>query len=127
MAALDVRGYWQAVLDQDRAAMARYFHSGAVIRWPNTNEQFTLEEFLRANCAYPGRWTGEVERVETAGELVIAVVRVRSLDRDQSLHAVSLIRVEGERIASIDEYWGDDGPVPAWRREMGLGRPILGL
>lgn len=28
-------------------------------------------------------------------------------------------------ICGIDEYWGDDGLPPQWRRELGLGSPIL--
>ena len=26
--------------------------------------------------------------------------------------------------AALEEYWGDDGPPPRWRQEMGIGRPI---
>ena len=32
--------------------------------------------------------------------------------------------VEDGRIAALEEYWGDDGPPPAWRQELHLGRPI---
>ena len=28
------------------------------------------------------------------------------------------------KIVRLDEYWGDDGPAPEWRRALGIGRPI---
>lgn len=121
---MDLQSYWRAVLDQDADAMRSFFHSGAVIRWPNTNEQFCTEEFLRANCEYPGSWDGEVERVETSNDLFITVTCVYSKENDLSFHVTSFIRVEGEKIISIDEYWSDDGPAPQWRRDMRLGCPI---
>ena len=53
--------------------MAAFFAPGAQVLWPNTNERFTAEEFIRANCEYPGAWEGEVERVEAMGPLLITV------------------------------------------------------
>lgn len=35
--------------------------------WHCTNECFNVEEFIRANCEYPGEWEGEVERIEKIG------------------------------------------------------------
>ena len=51
---------WRAVSAQDRAALAGFFTEDAVILWPNTGEAFTLPEYLRANCDYPGQWAGQV-------------------------------------------------------------------
>jgi len=28
------------------------------------------------------------------------------------------------KIKTLDEYWGDDGPIPQWRKDMNIGRPI---
>ncbi|NLJ40498.1 MAG: nuclear transport factor 2 family protein, partial [Clostridiales bacterium] len=25
---------------------------------------------------------------------------------------------------TLDEYWGDDGPIPQWRKDMHIGKPI---
>lgn len=33
------------------------------MNWYNTNEHFTVEKFIRANCEYPGQWDGEAERL----------------------------------------------------------------
>lgn len=32
--------------------------------------------------------------------------------------------VEEGLISSLDEYWGDDGPAPQWRREKKIGSVI---
>ena len=57
-----------------------FFKEDACIRWHNTREQFTVNEFIRANCEYPGEWTGEVERLEKAGDLNIMAVHVHTKD-----------------------------------------------
>ncbi len=121
---MDIRGFWRAVLDQEGDAMRGYFAPEAVVNWHCTNESFTIEEFIRANCDYPGRWDGEIERIERAGDLVITVTRVFPKEGAGSFHAVSFIRVEDGRIRAVDEYWADDGEAPQWRREMGIGGPI---
>ncbi len=121
---MDIQAYWDAVLSQQPQAMRAFFHPEARIDWPNTNERFTLEEFIRANCEYPGAWDGEVLRTVRHGDLVITVVRVFSRDRKLSFHVTSFLELREGKIASLEEYWGDDGPLPGWRQEMRIGSPI---
>lgn len=123
---IDIHAYWRAVLDQNAAALADFFADDASVRWHCTNEHFTAAEFIRANCAYPGDWDGEIERLHTAGDLIVTAVHVYPKDRSISFHVTSFIETHGGYITAIDEYWGDDGLPPAWRREMHLGRPIRG-
>ena len=40
---MDVRKFWEAVLQQDAGAMRPYFREDARVNWHNTNEQFTVE------------------------------------------------------------------------------------
>ena len=72
---MDIRAFWSAVLSQDRKALPEYFCRGAVIRWHCSNERFTVEEYVRANCDYPGQWAGEIERIERTDGTVITAVR----------------------------------------------------
>lgn len=123
---MNIENFWQDVLRQDPNAIRGYFDKYAVINWHNTNEQFNAEEFIRANCEYPGKWGGKVERIETIADLIITVTHVWAKDKQLSFHATSFIRIEQEKIVSIDEYWGDDGSAPEWRRSIGIGRPIHG-
>jgi len=64
---MNIRLFWKAVLEQDRAAIKGFFQSTAYVNWHCTNECFTVDEFIQANCEYPGDWDGKVERVECAG------------------------------------------------------------
>ena len=73
---MEIRDFWKATLRQDAASMRRFFAPGARVRWHNTNEAFSAEEFIEVNCEYPGAWDGDVERVERVGELIVTAVRV---------------------------------------------------
>ena len=121
---MDIKAFWRAVLAQDEPEIRAYFAPDAYVNWHCTNEHFTVDEFITANCEYPGAWEGEVERVEALGPLLITVVRVFDAGRTVSFHVTSFFRVEDGRIAALEEYWGDDGPPPAWRQALGIGRPI---
>lgn len=107
--------------------MRGFLHPEAVIRWHNSGEQFTAEEFIRANCEYPGAWQGRVERIVEADGVLITVVRVASPDGSQPHRAVSILEARDGLIITLDEYWGDVGEPPRWRRELGIGREISGL
>lgn len=121
---MDINAFWQDVLRQNQAQLAGYFRDDAIIRWHCSNEQFTVSEYIRANCEYPGQWEGEIERIEESGDTIITAVKVYPLDRSRSFHVVSFCKLENGRIAEMDEYWSDDGAPPEWRRKMKIGSPI---
>ena len=83
-----------------------------------------MPEYVRVNCDYPGAWDGEVERLEGQGDRLTTVVRVYPRDRSASYHAISFFQLKDGLVAALDEYWADDGDAPAWRKSMGVGRPI---
>lgn len=124
---MNVKAFLRDVLAQNRSALPAYFCEGAVIRWHCTNEQFTVEEYVRANCEYPGDWDGELERVEALGADIVLTARVFPPDRSESFHVVSFIKLRDNKICELDEYWADDGNAPEWRRAMKIGRPIRSL
>ena len=121
---MDINAYWNAALSQQPEEMKGFFCADAFINWHNTNEHFTVDEFIEANCEYPGKWDGEIERVEKISDLIITVVHVYSSDRKISCHAVSFFKIRDDKIASIDEYWGDDGTAPQWRLDKQIGTAI---
>lgn len=121
---MDIRQFWKAVLEQDRAAIKGFFHDTAYVNWHCTNECFTVDEFIQANCEYPRDWDGEVERIECLGNLIITATHVFPKDRSSSFHVISFFRIEGEKIVSVDEYWSDDSETPLWRKKMCIGKPI---
>lgn len=124
MMKIKLQAFWKDIISQNRAALPAYFCEHAVIRWPCTNEQFTVAEYIQANCAYPGAWKGEIERLEEFATGLVLVGRVQSLDESVSCHVTSFITLEGGKVVSMDEYWADDGEVPLWRQKLRLGKPI---
>jgi hypothetical protein len=122
---IDVNAFWKDVLVQDREKLSAYFCEDARIRWHCTNEEFTLNEYIRANCEYPGDWDGTVERVVYAGQLIITVVKVYLKDASASFHVTSFAEVKDGKILALDEYWADDGEAPQWRQAMKIGNAIL--
>ena len=122
----DTNAYFTAVLSQDGEAIRAFFHPGAQIRWHATRELFTVDEFIRVNVEYPGVWRGEVEHEicigENGGFLVVVAGHIFEEGSGASFHCVSYLRIHGGRIASLDEYWADDGEPPEWRRSMSVGR-----
>ncbi len=116
--------FWQDVANQNANNLQNYFLSNATIKWHNTNEQFSVEEYIRANCEYPGDWCGEVERIELVGNLGITATRVWLSDNSASFHATSFFEFIDDKIISLNEYWGDDGVAPQWRLDKEIGKPI---
>lgn len=121
---IKIQEFWKAVLAQDEEEIRSYFQKNASVNWHCTNEHFTLDEYILANCRYPGQWDGVVERVETAGDRIITVARIYPKDRSMSFHVTSFIQTENDKIVSLDEYYADDTPPPQWRQEMHIGTPI---
>lgn len=112
------------MLAQDEKEIRRYFHKNAYVNWHCSNEHFNVDEFIVANCEYPGDWDGEVERIEILNDLMITVVHVYPKDRSASFHATSFIKIRDDKIVSMDEYWADDGKVPQWRLDKHIGKAI---
>lgn len=121
---MNIEKYWESTLKQRAEEMRKFFHPKAKVRFHNTNEEFTVDEFIEINCEYPGSWNGMIERIEKIGKIQIIVVQV--FDREQNLffHVTSFIEIEEDKIVSIDEYWGEDGCPPQWRLDKKIGKKI---
>lgn len=121
---MDIHKFWRAVLAQDENEIRKFFHNDAYVNWHCTNEHFNVDEFIVANCEYPGDWDGRVERVEMLNDLIITVTNVYPKDRSVSFHVTSFIKTEEDKIVSMDEYWAGDGDAPQWRLDKHIGKAI---
>ena len=119
---MDFARYWQSVAAQEKEPLRAYFTPDAAVCWPCTGERFRLEDFLRANCEYPGTWRAALERVIETEDGAVTVARVFSPETGVSCHVTSFFSLRDGKIASLTEYYADDGPAPEWRREM-FGEP----
>ena len=67
---MDIQKFWDAVLRQDAEAIRKYFHPDAWVNWHNTNEHFTVEEFIRATASTPAngmaKWSGSLPPIRTS-------------------------------------------------------------
>ena len=113
-----IRALWADMDTGNWSTLPSYFTSGAVIIWPNTGERFTPEEFRSVNAAYPGRWNITVERLEAGASSVVSVAEIRAKDGFKSFYVVSFFDFDGDSIATLTEYWSEDGAPPAWRNSM---------
>ena len=85
---------FSAVADRLR----EFFCDDAYVNWHCTNEHFNVNEYIRANCEYPGEWTGELERTEKAGDMIVTAAHVYPKDRSWSLHVTSFFKLEDSKI-----------------------------
>ena len=120
---MNVYDFWKLILAQDEG-VRKYFHGDAYVNWHCTNEHFTVDEFITANCEYPGDWDGEVKRVEELNDTLITVTHVYPRDRTASFLVTSFFKVIEDKIVSLDEYWADDAPGPQWRLDKKIGKKI---
>ena len=74
---MNIEQFWKAVLAQDEREIRKYFHAEAYVNWHCTNEHFTVDEYIVANCEYPGEWDGLVERVEIVNDLICNDFKIR--------------------------------------------------
>ena len=121
---MNINEFWKAVIAQDEQEIRKYFREDAYINWHCTNEHFNLDEYIIANCEYPGEWDGVVERIEEMDDLLVTVAKVYLKDKSISFHVTSFAKIVDERIASLDEYWADDSDAPQWRLEKHIGTAI---
>ena len=86
---MNIQQFWSDVLAQRADEIREYFHADAFVNWHCSNEHFTVEEFIRANCDYPGDWDGDVEKIVMTDDMIITATRVYPKDRSASFHVTS--------------------------------------
>ena len=91
---MKIEDFWKDVLEQNEERLSSYFHKDAIIRRHCSNELFTVPEYIRVNCEYPGDWAGEIERLEENGNIIITAVKVYPADKSRSFHVISFLKLE---------------------------------
>lgn len=119
-----IEKFWNDVINQNQEKLISYFAEDALIQWPCTNEQFSVQEYIKVNCDYPGNWSGNIELIERMGNQIILAGKVTAKDEKISFHVVSFIKYKDDLITKMVEYWADDSDIPDWRKEMKIGKKI---
>ena len=133
----DANAFIAAVANQDAKVLEEFFAADAIIRWHDSNEQFTVAEYIRANCEYPGcigeqhqqgaagpgQWSDEIQRIEKIDGGIVLVTKIFS--SDFATLVTAFISIENGKITHLDEYYADyNDEIPQWRKEMNIGKPI---
>lgn len=121
---MDVEDFLKSVVTQNETEMRKFFHKTATIKWYNTNEKFTLDEYIKVNCEYPDEWEGKIEKSEKIKDLIILVALINSKTKNISFYVTSFLKILDNKIIELDEYWGDNGIPPKWRIDMNIGSKI---
>ena len=121
---MKIKDFFEDIVSQNRERLISYFCEDARIYWHCTNEEFTLAEYIQANCDYPGQYKGEIERLEELPAGYVLVGKVQAVNEAVSCHVTSFITLQDDKVLRMDEYWADDGPAPQWRQKLGIGKPI---
>ena len=122
----DPKKFLQDIVSKKADEIIRgYFASDAIICWHDSNEQLTLEEFIKANREYPSVWTCFIERIE---KLQKGFAMVAQLDHPEDgffMKYVSFIELNDTGLVQrLDEWFVAIEEIPQWRKDMNIGRPI---
>jgi len=122
----DIHSFVDTVMKQDAVKLQKFFEPEAVIVWANTNEKFSVDEYIRANCEYPGDWQGTLEDYDFVDRGTKTLIFIVSVHTDEKIIArtVSFINFASpdcELISRLTEYWGDIGEPPQWRKDKNIG------
>ena len=121
---MNIEAFLKSVVSQNEKEMRKFFHKTATIKWHNTNEKFTLDEYIKVNCEYPDELESKIEKYEKIGNLVILVALISSKTKNISFYVTSFLKILDDKIIELDEYWGDNGVPPKWRIDMNIGSKI---
>lgn len=120
-----ITSFWNAVASQNAEKLAAFFNEEALIRWYNTNEEFSVQDFITATCKYPDQWACTIKSMIECENQIITVTNVLNLTKNISLYATSFFTLKHSKISLLEEYWGDNGEAPQWRLDLGIGSKIL--
>jgi len=121
----DPKKLLQDVVSKKAEAIRGYFAEDAIISWHDSNEQFTLDEFIKANCEYPSTWTCEIERIEKFAKGVVIAAQLDHPEDGFYVKYVSFVELnDNEKVQRLDEYFVAIEEIPQWRKDMNVGRPI---
>jgi len=121
----DPKKFLQDVVSKNAEAFKGYFTNDAIICWHDSNEQFTLDEFVKANCEYPSVWTCEIERIEKIEKGFAIAAEMNHPADGFYVKYISFIELnDNEKVQRLDEYFVAIEEIPQWRRDMNIGRSI---
>ncbi len=120
-----IYSFWEAVATQNEKQLRTYFDPKATIYWQDSNEQFSVEHFIIANCKYPGVWQAQINKlIKIQENQYMTVTYVEETNEHFSSYAISFFEFKDEKICRLEEYWTENSDPPEWRKKLKIGKPI---
>jgi hypothetical protein len=95
---------WRALASRHWDAVSSQFHPGAIVEWPHSGEQLSVDEYVAAQRERPPDRRVEVRRSTGDGELFAIEASVGTA------RCAGLYDIHEGRISAATEYWiGDVG------------------
>ena len=117
-----VRGFWQAMRDNDFTATAhRWLAPDYLGLWPQTAEVIRGPEgYARVNNAFPGKghWRFEEIALLADGCRVVTDMRITNAPLEIAVRCLTFHEIQDHQIVRQTEFWPDSYPVPAWRQGL---------
>ena len=113
-----VAAFWAAMGTNDFAQAAAWLDPAFEYYMPQTGEYLRgRADFVALNAGYPaaGRWSFTVRSILAAGAEAVSDVEIT--DGAMRARAITFHQVRQGLILRQREYWPEDYPAPAWRRQ----------
>lgn len=112
------------ITEENKENLLKYFNNDAHILWYETNEKFTVNEYLQINSIYPKKWIGNIKRIENKNNLIIFVGEVKSKDNLSCYYCTSFVTMKNNKISLLEEFWTKVSTPPHWRKKLNIGTSI---
>lgn len=116
-----VRTLWQAFDRLDFEQAREVLHEDFVCEWPQSRERIRgVDNFIRVNQHYPGRWRIYILKIVAAGDEVVTEVEVELTAENGAVRqdrAVSFFKLRDGKIVYLREYWPEPFAAPDWRSQ----------
>lgn len=124
---LDIKEYWRLTLAKRTDDLRPFLRQDLEVHWHNTNEKFDLEQYLQVIASLPGgRWQADFWLSQKTGNGVQTVMKVTPKGRKEPAYYVNtFFTFRKSKILFIDMFWGEMLPAADWRKEKGLGEPLV--
>jgi limonene-1,2-epoxide hydrolase len=111
-----VERLWRALDERDFEGAGRLVHEDCVFEWPQSRERIRgRTNVVALNAHYPGEWSIRIERIVSAGGLVVSQVYIEHSQQDT--WAISFFEIEDGLIRRATEFWPEPAePLPGRER-----------
>lgn len=107
--------FWEVMASCEFSQLSTLFNDTAIIEWPNTKECFHVDEFIKINQYYPGKWKETILNLHQFDDKIISETLIHN--PNISFIAISIFTIKDSKIIYLKEYYSENGEMPLWRKQ----------